>query len=201
MNGRIVMKLSEENAEKVLFKYLKDDEKKCSHSLRVRDISKILAKKWRVSENEVAISALLHDIGKHLNRRKMLEYCSMHGITMYDFEVYDNVAALHGRISADIFEKEFLEENGNESLERIKKAIERHVAGSGKMTDLEKVIFIADNIEPEKKDSDILKLIQDTKISMDECIKLIANRKVERADKRGIAYNPFLDATLEGIEK
>lgn len=195
------MELNEQNARKVLSKYLKNSESKYNHSVRVRDLSVILAKKWKVSEKEAAIAALLHDIGKYLDRNEMLKYCSRHGITMYDFEIYDNLAALHGRISADIFEKEFSEEKENASFKRIKKAIESHVAGSEKMTDLEKIIFIADNIEPKKRDSDIFDLLQRSKISLDECIKQISKRKIERAKKRGQAYNPFLDATLDGIEK
>lgn len=65
---------------------------------------------------------------------------------------------------------------------------------------MDKLIFISDNIEPEKRDSDLLEMIllPDTKIN--DVIKEIIKRKKERADKKGIEANPIFDATMEGLE-
>lgn len=190
-----------ENALTILKKYLEgSNQKKFEHSIRVAKTSKILAKKWNVSTEDAIIAALLHDIGKAFSRRELLALCARNGIELYDFEIFDNLTALHGKVSSLLFEKEF-NKNDKEKFEAISNAISSHVAGNEHMNDLEKVLFIADNIEPDKG-NDILLQIQSGKIKdPNECIKRIIKEKIEKSNKKGQELNPMLHATLASIEE
>lgn len=191
------MDITVESAFVILKKYLENsNQDKFEHSIRVAKTSKILAQRWNTSVQDAIIAGLLHDIGKSMGRREMLDLCARNEITMYDFEIFDNLAALHGKVSSLLFESEF-NKNDMERFQAISHAISNHVAGNESITLLDKVIFIADNIEP-NRGNDILSKIQSGEItSPDECIKIIIDDKLERAKEKGRESNPLLNCLLE----
>lgn len=197
------MELTMQNAKKVLEKYLKENNaKKYEHSKRVAIISKQLAKKWDISQEEAVIASLLHDIGKSVSKREMLDICSRNNVIIHDFEIFENTESLHGEVSKIILNKEFEKASNSERFDRIQSAVAKHVTGAEQMSDLDKVVFIADNIEPSKKNYDIFVKIQSGEIeSMDECIKLIIERKQQRAGLKNMEINPLLINTKQSIEE
>lgn len=195
------MEITMENASVVLKKYLENKDKaRFKHSIRVAKVCEILAKKWNVPIEDAKIAGLLHDIGKSISNQEILKLCLEHNITIYDFELFKNIKSLHGKISSLLFEKEFDDTNLNR-FNAISQAIKVHVTGSSNMSNLDKIVFIADKIEP-KKDKNMLFLIQSGKLNnIDECIKIIIEKKIKRYNKRNIVYNPLLDSTLESIDE
>ena len=167
-------------------------------------ICKILANKWSPSiKNDAIIAGLLHDIGKSMNRLELIRFCSENNVTMYDFEIFDNLTALHGKASSLLFEKEFkgkIEETEIARFNAISHAISCHVAGSETMTLLDKILFIADNIEP-KRGNNILSQIKsgETK-SPNKYIEQIIQYKLKKSDEQNRIHNPFLDSTLSTIQ-
>lgn len=194
-----MLTLNAKNAFRVLTKYLGEkNPTQYEHSIRVAQTCMILAPKWNVSVEDSVIAALLHDIGKSFSRKGMLSFCARNNLPLYDFEIYDNLAATHGKVSAALFEREF-ENTDSDRFNSIYDAIVAHVAGGENMSDLAKVLFIADNVEPNKRNG-LLKMIQDGEItSPDDCIKKIIESKLERAESKHMAPNPFLDCTLESL--
>ncbi len=195
-----MLDINVENALIILKKYLGNtNPKKYEHSIRVAKTCKMLADKWNISTSDAIIAGLLHDIGKSLSKMQMLELCSRNGTTLYDFEIFDNLTALHGKVGALIFEKEF-NKTDITRFNAISKAISSHVTCSENMTDLEKVVFIADNIEPKRKNN-LLSKIQSGKINNpNECIVKIIKNKIKKANKKKREPNPLLNATLESID-
>ena len=146
------MKITIENAKKVLIKYLGKNTEKVNHSIRVAEIAKKLAEKCGENVKEAVIAALLHDIGKSMNEQEMLNLCLRKETTVYDFELYGYTIALHGKVGAIIFEQEFDKSIDPIAFDRIKQAISYHVAGGEEhMSKLDKIIYIADNIEAKKQ--------------------------------------------------
>ncbi len=194
-----MLDITRKNALLVLRKYLeKTNEKRFEHSIRVAQTGKILATKWGVSKEDAIIAGLLHDIGKSLNKREILELCIRNKVELFDFELFENITSLHGKASALLFEQEF-NKNDIERFHTISVAISSHVAGSENMSDLEKIVFIADNVEPGKK-NDILKKIESNEISeINECIREIIKLKIKRANKEERELNPMLKCTLDTI--
>lgn len=199
------------NAKKVLKKYLTENRKKLYHSIRVAKVAKILAEKNGVPVDEAVIASLLHDIGKTMTPQEMLAFCASREITMYDFEIFQAPGALHGKVGAILFEEEFDRNSDPEKFDRIQHAISSHVAGADdKMTKLDKIVYVADNIEPEKEKKNnsqetgiqkqtgtLLSKIENGEIeSLDECIKMIIEGKKQRAKGRGVECNPLVDNIL-----
>lgn len=205
------MEITINNAKKVLKKYLTENRKKLYHSIRVAKVAKILAEKNEVPVDEAVIASLLHDIGKTMTPQEMLAFCASREITMYDFEIFQAPGALHGKVSAILFEEEFDRNSDPEKFDRIQHAISSHVAGADdKMTELDKIVYVADNIEPEKEKRNhsketenqtetdsLLSKIENGEIeNLDDCIQIIIEGKKERAKNRGLPCNPLVDNIL-----
>ena len=205
------MEITINNAKKVLKKYLTENRKKLYHSIRVAKVAKILAEKNGVPVDEAVIASLLHDIGKTMTPQEMLAFCASREITTYDFEIFQAPVALHGKVGAILFEEEFDRNSDPEKFDRIQHAISSHVAGADdKMTKLDKIVYVADNIEPEKQKKNnnqetgiqkqtetLLSKIENGEIeNLDECIKIIIEGKKQRAKKRGVECNPLVDNIL-----
>lgn len=155
---------------------------------------------WKAPKNDAIIAGLLHDIGKCLTRKEMLALCVRNGLEVYDFEIYDNLEALHGKVGSLIFEKEF-NKNDIDRFNSISNAIKNHIAGSEDMSLLDKIVFIADNVEP-AKGNDILHKIETGEITnINKCIKMLIEEKIKRASLNNREINPLLMNTLEGLDE
>ena len=200
------MKITIENAKKVLIKYLGKNTEKVNHSIRIAEIAKKLAEKCGENVKEAVIEALLHDIGKSMDEQEMLNLCLRKETTVYDFELYGYTMALHGKVGAIIFEQEFDKSIDPIAFDRIKQAISYHVAGGEEhMSKLDKIIYIADNIEAKKQKryenknirNLVDKLENNEKIDIDEYVKIIIEEKKKRAKQEGRIVNPLVDNILE----
>lgn len=127
--------------------WLKDNlsEERYFHTLGCADCAKELAKKFGLNSEKAYIAGLLHDCAKCFSNEKLLE------IIKENLEVekaeMQNYKTLHAPVSAYFAEKEF----GIEDSE-ILSAIRWHTLGKLDMTDFEKIVFIADKIEPNTRD-------------------------------------------------
>ena len=190
------------NAYKTLNKYLKEKHlDKYEHSIRVAKICKILAQKWNANVEDAIIAGLLHDIGKCLSKQEMLNLCAQNKITMYDFEVLETLSALHGKASSLLFQKEF-KNTPTEKFQAISHAIICHVAGSTeKLNLLDKILFIADNIDPHKKCRMLSQILTDPITDLNQCIKELIEDKKQRAKLKDRELNPLLEATLDTLKE
>lgn len=200
------MEITLRNAKKVLLKYLGNNKSRYYHSLRVAKLAKLLAEKTNENVEDAIIAALLHDIGKSMSQKEIFELCARNETIMYDFEIYSLPNALHGRAGAIIFEEEFNRNFNPEKFDRIKQAISYHVAGGEeKMSLLDKIIYVADNIEPGKQDrykqkqeESLLYKIENNELeNIDDCIKIIIEEKKKRAEAENRICNPLVDNILE----
>ncbi len=197
-----MLDITVENAYKILKKYLENTNlEKFEHCIRVSATCKMLAKKWSNSEKFIEtalICGMLHDIGKSMSEEKMLSLCLQKNVPLYDFELLESPKALHGKVGSILFESEF----NNTDIERfnaISHAISSHTAGSETMSLLDKITFIADNIEP-KKDNELFELIKHSKTkSPNKCIKVIIKKKLKRAKENHRVPNPLLKCTKKSL--
>lgn len=202
------MDITPKNAFAILKKYLETSNiDKFEHSIRVAETAKLLAQKWNAPIQDAIIAGLLHDIGKSITKQQMLELCMQNNLTIYDFEIFANPEALHGKISSLLFEYEFTKDNvqfNEKDFERfssISHAIQNHVTGNEVMTLLDKIIFIADNVEPNRKNNLLLQIKSDEITKPDEYIKIIIKDKIKRASNKNREPNPLLNLTLESIDE
>lgn len=133
-----------------------------SHTLGVYETALTLAKRFDVSEKQAALAALLHDVAKYESLDEMQRL-----LTTHDLAAYCEYSPLvwHAPVGAIIARNEF-----DVTDEDVLNAIKYHTTGRKEMSELEKVIFLADFIEPNRTQPgvDEIRLLCET--SLDEAM-------------------------------
>ncbi len=144
-------------SESEILDWLKNnlDKKRYEHSLGTAECAKNLALKFGQNPEKAYIAGLLHDCAKCFSFEKSLEV-----LNNADFEIYEdernNKKTIHSPVSAVVAKNIF----GVSDLE-ILDAIRWHTLGKINMTDFEKIIFLADKIEPRTRTRDYLDSVRD----------------------------------------
>ena len=112
------------------------------HSLGTMDCAVELAKMFGLDENKARVAGLLHDCAKCFSNDKLLSIIKEEISDVQQSELM-NYKTLHAPVSAYISKNIF----GLEDTE-ILSAIRWHTLGRVEMSDFEKIIFLADKIEP-----------------------------------------------------
>jgi len=136
------------NEEQIL-KWLKDNlsDKRYIHTLGTAQCAKELAQKFGLNTEKAYYAGLLHDCAKCFSNEKLLEIIHAH-LSVEECELL-NYKTLHAPVSAYIAENQFgITDN------EILSAIRWHTLGKTDMSDFEKIIFLADKIEPNTRDKD-----------------------------------------------
>lgn len=121
------------------------DSKRYDHTLGVEYTAAALAMRYDVSIEKARVAGLLHDCAKCLSNNKKLSICEKNNIEITDIEKR-NPFLLHAKIGCFLAEKEY------HVVDRdVLNAILNHTTGRPGMSLLEKIIFIADYIEPGRK--------------------------------------------------
>ncbi len=117
------------------------DPKRVPHVAGTEQEAVKLARRWGEDEGDAAEAAILHDITKRLTQDEQLRMCREYDIIIDDLE-RTNEKLLHARTGAAFCKKRF------GVPENIESAIRWHTTGRAGMTRLEKIIYLADYIEP-----------------------------------------------------
>ena len=130
-----------------LLKWLKTNlnEERYEHSIGTAECAKELAEQFGVNSEKAYIAGLLHDCAKCFSNEKLLSIINAH--LVIEESEKSNPKTLHAPVSAYVAEKEF----GVVDSE-ILSAIRWHTLGKLNMTDFEKIIFLADKIEPRTRE-------------------------------------------------
>lgn len=134
---------SKKNLSKAMKKV--QGKKRYEHTLGVAYTASALAMRYGASLEEAYTAGLLHDCAKCFTDEKMLSVCEKHHIPMTEVE-RRNPFLLHAKVGACYAVKKY----GVESQD-IVNAIRYHTTGRAAMSLLEKIIFVADYIEPGRK--------------------------------------------------
>ncbi|NME82170.1 bis(5'-nucleosyl)-tetraphosphatase (symmetrical) YqeK [Clostridium sp. SM-530-WT-3G] len=126
--------------------YLKENLKpsRYEHTLGVAETAKKLAKLNNVDEKKAEVAGLSHDVAKNLSKEEMLKIIKENNIKLSLVE--ENNMNLWHSIIAPIVAKGKLNIYDEEILESLR----WHTTGKENMSKLEKIIYIADMIEPSR---------------------------------------------------
>ena len=119
--------------------------KRFQHTLGVAFTSAAMAMRFDVPMLDAQIAGLLHDCAKCLSDEKLIKICEKNDISMTEVE-RKNPYLLHGKVGAFLANTEYEVEDQD-----ILNAITYHTTGRPEMSALEKIVFIADYIEPSRK--------------------------------------------------
>ena len=115
-----------------------------THSLGVVKKAVELAKIYGVQEEIAKKVGIAHDIAKEMTDEEMLEYVKNNNIEIDEIETV-KPSLLHGKIGADIAAKKF------GFTQDMINAIKWHTTGRENMSMLEKIIYVADKTEENRK--------------------------------------------------
>ena len=141
--------------KKEILEWLKDnlDDERYEHSIGVAECAVKLAEKYNLNQEKAYIAGLLHDCAKCFSTGKLLR------MVCEDVKVEEsekqNIKTLHAPVSAYVAEHDF-----GVTDKEILSAIRWHTIGKLKMSNFEKIIFIADKIEERTREPEIADLVR-----------------------------------------
>ncbi len=173
------------NMDEILEKLKKPlNRKRFVHSVNVMNTSIELAKKYKEDVEKASLAGILHDCAKDIRGEQLLNMCKEFGIER-DFVTRIQPELLHGPLGRKIAHRDYGIED-----EDILSAIEFHTTGSENMSMLEKIIYIADLIEPKRNFRGVKKLRRLTFRDMDAAIILSLDMIIKNVLKKGKLIHP-----------
>lgn len=162
--------------QKKLVKYL--DEDRFAHTLGVMYTCASLAMVHGYDLEDAQVAGLLHDCAKCIPNKKKLKLCSQHNISVTAFEE-EHPFLLHAKLGAYIARKKY-----DITDEEILSSITYHTTGRREMSLLEKIVYIADYIEPMRNKAPNLDKIRKLAFQdLDECLYEILKDTLEYLDE------------------
>ena len=116
------------------------------HTLGVVETAAKMARHHHLDPVDTMIASALHDYDKNLSAAELLAYAQAHNLPLDDV-TRQSVELLHGFVGADMVKDDFNIENSE-----ILDAIRYHTVGRKGMSLMEKIVYLADAIEPGRSD-------------------------------------------------
>ena len=149
-----------------------------------------LAQRWGADEGLAAEAAILHDITKRLNLNEQLILCEKYGIIPDTLEAKSE-KLLHSKTGAAIAREVF------GVCDEVYEAIKWHTTGKADMSLLEKIIYLADYIEPTRDFEGVDKLREKAYADLDGALVLGFEMSLEDLASYGV---PPHRHTIEALE-
>lgn len=130
------------------------DFKRYEHTCGVAYTSAALAMRWDADVNKAYLAGLLHDCAKGMSDDDRLDICKKKDIYVSEVE-HDNPSLLHAKVGAYLAKTVYEIDD-----EEILSAITYHTTGRAEMTLLEKIVFSADYLEPNRNHDPELPMIR-----------------------------------------
>lgn len=116
--------------------------KRFEHTKGVEYTAAALAMRYGASVEDALAAGLLHDCAKCLTDKELFSVCEKHGIVISTVEK-KNPSLLHSKVGAFLAQHKYGIQNQD-----IINAIRNHTTGRKGMSLLEKIVFVADYMEP-----------------------------------------------------
>ncbi len=164
--------------------------KRIPHVLGTEQEAIRLALRYGADVQKARVAALLHDCTKKLDMEEQLALCRQYGIRLDELE-QRALKLLHAKTGAAIARDLFGMDD------EIYSAIYWHTTGHANMTLLEKIMYLADYIEPTRNFPGVNELRAACNESLDKGLRMGLEMTIQEMHDRG---NPVHSATLEADE-
>ncbi|MBR4443622.1 MAG: nicotinate-nucleotide adenylyltransferase [Clostridia bacterium] len=156
-----------------------------SHTLSVAETAVRLAARFGENPCQAHLAGMLHDCAKGLDAPALLRLIRAGGVPADELEL-SMPALLHAPAGAVLAREEY--RVGDEA---VLSAIRWHTTGRRNMTKLEKIIYLADMIEPEREDFPGLSEIRALALKdLDRAVSLAAARSAAYVAEQGRTLHP-----------
>lgn len=153
------------------------------HVLGTEETAAALALRWGADEESARRAALLHDCTKKFDKELQLALCRQYGIEPDAAERREG-KLLHAITGAAVAYADFGVSG------EVRDAIRWHTTGKADMTLLEKIIYLADYIEPTRDFCDLTELRRLAFEDLDGALLLGFTMAVEDLAKKGMPVHP-----------
>ena len=164
------------------------------HVLGCRDTAVDLAKHWGANVEDAARAGILHDITKAIDGPLQLTLCEAYGKILSDFS-RRYPKTLHALTGSLVAQRIFGEN------EAVVSAIEHHTTGKADMNLLEKIIYVADYMEPNRDFPGVEKLRELAYSDITAALKLGLEMTLEHLNRQGNEVSPESREALEWLNR
>ena len=190
--GRDYRNLSIEQLQKTVVKLLKPN--RVAHVLGCAQTAGELARRYGVNETDAVRAGLLHDITKALDGPLQLTLCRSYATILDEFST-KNPKTLHALTGSLVAERIFGEN------EAVVQAICCHTTGKADMNLLEKIIYVADYMEPNRDFPGVEKLRSLAYEDITQALKLGLNMTLDMLRSQNREISPESAQALAFLER
>ena len=179
-------------------KYLKSKltPERYTHVLSVRELALDLAKRYGADLRKVNLAVLLHDCAKWMRTSEQYEAAANHEIQLDEIERH-NPSLLHALIGAEVAVSHFDVDNPE-----ILNAIRVHTTGSGRMTLIDKILYVADFAEPKRNHAEAHSVRELAYHDLGKAVFETSRYKIEYLLAKGVLIHPYtIDAYNSALQE
>ncbi len=158
--------------------------KRFKHTIGVYKTAKELAKIYECNVYKASVAALLHDYAKKMSEVEMRQYVDRYNIAI-DKVIDYQIDLAHGLIASEIAKNEI-----NIHDTEILDAIKYHTIARENMTILDKIIYLADYIEPNRDFNGVEKIRDVSFKSIDKAMILALENSIKHVISKGKLLHP-----------
>lgn len=168
------------------------DKERYEHTLGVMYTAAALAMAYGVDMEKALLAGLLHDCAKCISGNRKLRLCKKYGLSVNQAEER-NPGLLHAKLGAYLAEKKYKVQDPE-----VIDAICYHTTGRPNMTLLDKIIYIADYIEPNRFAAPNLGDARHLAfVDIDACLYMILKDSLEYLKTKIEAIDPMTAETFQ----
>ena len=171
-----------------LAKYL--DQERYDHTMGVMYTAAAMAMRYDADLEMALVAGLLHDCAKCIPAAKKIELCESNNIYISDAE-RQNPGLLHSKLGAFIAKTKYDIDD-----EAILDSITYHTTGRPAMTLLDKIVYIADFIEPNRNEAPNLARMRKLAFEdIDKCLYEMLEDSLAYLKTRSFVIDPMTEQT------
>lgn len=172
------------------------DPMRYEHSISVSFTCTALAMRYGIDIKQAELAGLMHDCAKRFTDSELIQKCQKHEVTLTEAEI-KAPAVIHAKYGAYLAEHKYGIHD-----EEILSAIACHTTGKPDMTTLDKILYIADYIEPRRDKADNLPKMRYLAFQdLDKTIYEILKGTLEYLNKKGNTIDPMTKQAYEFFEE
>lgn len=168
------------------------DKERYEHTLGVMYTASCLAMAHGCNMEDAKLAGLLHDCAKCIPNDEKIVLCEKNDILITSIE-YENPSLLHAKLGALLAEKEYGVTNP-----KLLHAIRVHTTGEPDMSILDKIIYIADYIEPNRDKAPNLSYVRELAFrDLNVCMAEILHDTLNYLSGRKGSIDPITQITYK----
>lgn len=167
-------------------------EKRFEHTLGVEYTSACLAMRYGADMEKARMAGLLHDCAKCISGENKIKLCGRYHLSVSEVEKA-NPSLLHAKLGAFLAAKKYHVDD-----KEIVNAIASHTTGRPHMSLLEKIIYIADYIEPGREELPNMAEVRKLAFhDIDACLYRILKDSLVYLNSRNIPIDPMTEKSYQ----